>query len=262
MRLKFLKPMSRLKKKLMIYFILIAIVSISVSAEIILEMSSPKFQEAINLNYYKQLESKMPHEDVAMLIKETDSQIIFKPVYDLRNRMVLLLFVVSASIIGAFFMFTKDIVSPMDGIVKATQKIAKGNLAITVPVLTKDEIGQIADLINEMNINLRDMILQTRHEINRQMGQIAKASYKIGEVIDDKETGNAVKSRKIRLSNFKMIIQNCNEVIDILENMNDEFYEFEKFLKMYKTFKARYEISQVEIDDALNGHDYHTSDLL
>ena len=254
MKLFFNKEMSRLKKKLMLYFILIAIVSISVSAEIILEMSSPGFQHNIEENFYKNIEGQVSEEKLVSIKKNTDHDFIFDPIYNLRNRMILLLLVVSASIIGAFFMFAKDIVSPMDGMVEATKKIADGDLTVTVPIMSEDEIGQIAGLINDMNINLQDMIMQIRQEISRHMEQIIKASFKISEIINVDISKKILNDKKLKVSDFKKMLKLGEDVVEILETMSDELFALQKFVKMYKTYGVHNEITQDEISKAFSNY--------
>lgn len=250
MKLPFTFKMSRLKRKLLLYFILISIVSISVSAEIIFEMSSPRFQESIQNNYNKQLAEQFNPTKLAIIQKNIDTVYVFEPIYNLRNRMILLLLVVSISIISAFFLFTKDIVSPMDGMVEATKKIADGDLTITVPVMSEDEIGQVASLINDMNVNLQDMIMQIRQEITRHMEQIIKASFKVSEIFRDDLTGKVLEEKKISVKEFKKMLKFGKEVVDILENMSDEMFALQKFVKMYKTYGQHTEIMQDDIDKA------------
>jgi len=250
MKRLFRSEMSRLKKKLLLYFILVSIVSISVSAEIIFEMSSPRFRETIMHNFSNQLALHVPPQRAAELNRSIDADYVFGPVFELRNRMILLLIVVSASIISAFFLFTRDIVSPMDGMVDATKRIADGDLTVTVPVMSEDEIGQVARLINEMNVNLQDMIMQIRQEISRHMEQIIKASYRLSQIINDDMSERILKEKRLRISEFKTMRQSAQEVVHILENMSDELFALQKFVKMYKTYGQHTEILQSEIDKA------------
>lgn len=248
----FQSKMSRLKRKLLLYFILISVVSISVSAEIIFEMGSHRFQHSILDNYNKQLAKQFQPREMSAILKNIDESYVFEPINNLRNRMILLLLVVSISIMAAFYLFTKDIVSPMDGMVEATKKIANGDLTISVPVMSEDEIGQVASLINDMNVNLQDMIMQIRQEINRHMEQIIKASFKISEIIRDDVTDKAIHEKKITARDFKNMIKFGKEVIGILENMSDELFALQKFVKMYKTYGHNTEILQSDIDRAFS----------
>lgn len=245
------KQMSKLKKKLMIYFLLISIVSISVSAEIILEMSSARFKNQIKNNFYSQLENKISDEEYESVKKNINMDEIFAPVSDLRNRMILLLLVVSGSIIGSFYFFAKDIVSPMDKMVEATKKIADGDLTITVPIMSTDEMGQVASLINSMNVNLQDMIMQIRQEIKRYTIQINHVTNRIYDIAEVDNFKNIIENKKIPLSKLKKIIHLGGEIGSTLEIMTGDLTALQTFVDMYKTYSPHTEIDQNEIEEAM-----------
>jgi methyl-accepting chemotaxis protein len=249
----FSNNISRLKRKLLLYFLLIAIVSISVSAEIILEVSSPKLSNSIKSNLYNQIEKLESQESISEFKTKFDYETIFEPIYQLRNRMILFLFFVSASIIASFVLFTKDIVSPMDRIVEATKKLAAGDLTVLVPVITEDEIGLIAKLINDMNKNLSDMINQVKNELNKHKYTLIDAHNTISQILSDKHNEKVLKDKKMRVSEFKDIIKHRENVIKSLTTIIDDLSELQRFLNMYKTYKIKSEISQIEIDEAVNG---------
>ncbi len=257
MKFLFDKDMSRLKKKLLLYFILISIVSISVSAEIILEVSSPYFKNGIKKRLYKQLKmelSKEKFEEVKNKI-ESNEDFIFDPISQLRNRMILLLLVVSASIIGAFFLFTKDIVDPMDGIVAATQRIVDGDLTVKVPVMTEDEIGQVASLINNMNEKLLDMIVQVKQDLNRHKDKIVAAQHLVSAMVKDKNTGKIIEDKKMTVTDFKKMLKIGNDVISLLEIMTTDLSSLQTFINMYKTYSLKTELSQDEIEEAMKNYE-------
>ena len=243
--------MSRLKKKLQLYFILIAVVSVSVSAEIILEVSSESLQKQIALNMSEQVKGKVPADCVDKIRKSIDYEKVFWPIYDLRNRMVLLLLVVTGCIVAAFIMFAKDIVSPMDGMVDATKKIAEGDLTVQVPVMSEDEIGQIGSLINEMNVKLLDMINQVKQDIRRHKDKVKAATGLLSHLIPDEKSGEIVETRKMKVSEFKGILKNANDIVQLLEMMTIDLSSLETFVNMYKTYKIKSEISQDEIQEAI-----------
>ena len=147
-------------------------------------------------------------------------------------------------------MFAKDIVAPMDGIVEATKKIADGDLTVTVPIMTNDEIGQIAKLINTMNVNLQDLIMQIRQEISRHRHKIEEASQKISLIAGDKAE-EVLETKKMRLSDFKNIINLSDDLIKEMDNMLMDLSALETFVRMYKTYSINTGIEQKEIDDAL-----------
>lgn len=249
----FSRNMSRLKKKLLLYFLLISIVSISVSAEIILEMSSPVLTRNIENNFFAELKKELPKEKVEKIKIKIDENAVFDPINQLRNRMILLLLVVSFSIIGAFFLFTKDIVDPMDGMVVATQKIVDGDLTVKVPVMSEDEIGQIGRLINNMNEKLLDMIVQVKQDLNRHKDKIKAASNIVNEIISGK-TGDIIDAKKMKVSDFKKMIKHGKDVVALLEIMLTDLTSLQTFINMYKTYTLKTELSQDEIEDAIKSY--------
>jgi len=249
----FLSKMSRLKKKLLIYFVLVAIVSISVSAEIILELSSRRFKDQLRINFYTQLEGKIPDSKITLL-KKTESKKLWQPIYDLRNRMILLLIVVSLSIMSAFFLFIKDIISPMDEIVAATKKIAEGDLTVNVPVISEDEIGQIGDLINNMNNKLLDMIVQVKQDLNRHKDKINAASNLIKNLLYDGKSEQVIEKKTLKVSEFKNMMKLAVDVVTLLGIMTEDLTSLQTFINMYKTYSIKAEISQDEIEDAIRNY--------
>jgi len=247
--------MSRLKKKLMLYFLLISIVSVSVSAEIILEVSSQPFRKQIKDNVIVSIKKNVDSKTLNKIIKDINSSNIFTPVSNLRNRMILLLLVVTASIIAAFFLFTKDIVSPMDGIVDATKRIVEGDLTVKVPVVTEDEIGQIAGLINTMNEKLLDMIIQVKQDVNRHKDKITAATHLINEIVEDSKADTIIESKKMKISDFKNMQKLSRDVVALLEIMTTDLSSLQTFINMYKTYSIKTELSQDEIEDAIKNYE-------
>ncbi|PKL38538.1 MAG: hypothetical protein CVV44_11695 [Spirochaetae bacterium HGW-Spirochaetae-1] len=253
--LKFKNEMSRLKKKLLLYFLLIAIVSISVSAEIVLEMSSPVMKMEITNNLMKSIERKVPSADLQRIRSAFSEDAVFKPIHNFRDRMILLLLVVSGCIVAAFFMFAKDIVSPMDGMVEATKRLAEGDLTVRVPVKSDDEIGQIGTLINEMNEKLLDMINQVKRDIRRHKEKVGAAMHLLSDLIPEEKSDEIIEMKKMRVSEFRGMLKNAQDIVVLLEMMTYDLSSLETFVNMYKTYKIKSEISQDEIREAIENYE-------
>jgi methyl-accepting chemotaxis protein len=245
------KEMSKLKKKLMIYFLLISIVSISVSAEIILEMSSIRFKNQIKNNFYSQLQNKISKDEYESVKNSVSTDDIFTPISDLRNRMILLLLVVSGCIIGSFYLFAKDIVTPMDKMVEATKKIADGDLTVSVPIMSTDEIGQVATLINSMNVNMQDMIIQIRQEVQRYSKKINYVKEKITGISDLDNFKNILENKRISQTQLKQMIHLVHETENTLQTMTGDLSSLRTFVDMYKTYTPLTEVDQNEIEEAI-----------
>ncbi|MDH5654519.1 MAG: HAMP domain-containing protein [Spirochaetia bacterium] len=237
--------MSRLKKKLLLYFILISVVSVSVSAEIILELSSPVFRNQVLKQFQIELSKDFSEEKTNAFMKETlDVESLFEVFNIFQMRMILLLSVVTASIVGAFFMFTREIVSPMEGMVAATKKIADGDLSTTVPVKSDDEIGQIGNLINDMSVNLQEMIIQIRQEVKRLREKISEANEKVTKSLHTKELTRAIEEKRIKLKDLRNIVSTGDELSTILDDMVVELSSLQAFINMYKVFQVADEKSE------------------
>jgi methyl-accepting chemotaxis protein len=176
---------------------------------------------------------------------------LFNPIFTLRNRMILLLIVVISCILGSLVMFAKDIVSPMDGMVDATKKIVDGDLTIKVPVMTEDEIGQIASLINDMNAKILDMIDQLKQDIGRHKENVTHINDLIIELLPDTKSDEIVENKKMKLSDFKTILKNIGACANLLEDMTSDLTNLETFISMYKTYNIATDISEDEILHAL-----------
>jgi methyl-accepting chemotaxis protein len=244
---------SRLQKKLTLYFLLIAVVAISVSIQMIIELSTAKFRGDIRNNVIAEIQGKLPAEYVKSIDVKKLNAAISEPINDFRNRIVIVMAIICGSIIAAFRLFTKDIVHPMNGIVEATKKIADGDLTVTVPVMTNDEIGQIAKLINDMNVNLQDMIMQIKQEIERHKAKIQQATETISS-ISQENSKEILEKREMRLSDFKKMMKLSKDVVKLHNTMMVEIDALDTFVKMYKTYSigGGIYINQSELDKILN----------
>ncbi len=258
--LSFLKDMSRLKRKLLLYFLLIAIVSTSVTAEIILELGSPVFKNAVIKNLHSEISKNTDKASADKLIKKIDFDKVFDPIGSLQIRAILLLLVISLSIVGAFFQYTKDIVSPMEGMVLATKRMADGDLSVSVPVMTKDEIGQVGSLINDMSVNLQEMILQVKQEVMRLKEKIAIANDKIVTFSEDTKIQDILRTKKMKVKDLKGFLELGTDVAKMMDEMIGDLSALQAFANMYKVFQLSSQIGGMETkmdtsQDAKNSQD-------
>lgn len=60
---------------------------------------------------------------------------------------------------GAAYLFSRQIIGPLNNLVAKIQEVAQGNLAIeTIEVKTKDEVGLVGEALNMMLASLRDLV--------------------------------------------------------------------------------------------------------
>jgi methyl-accepting chemotaxis protein len=237
--------MSRLKKKLLLYFLLISIVSLSVSAEVILELGSPAFRGNFKKTLHAELIKEFSEPQVNdFLNNRFDQEVFFDSISDLQIRFILLLLVIGFAIGGAFFLFAKDIVAPMEGMVIATKKIADGDLSASVPVKSQDEIGQIGKLINDMSVNLQEMIIQIRQEVIRLRHKINEANQKITRTFHGEDIQHAISSKKMKMADLKEVIKAGDDISTLLDDMVIELSSLQAFVNMYKVFQVTEDVQE------------------
>ncbi|MCL2025381.1 MAG: HAMP domain-containing protein [Leptospirales bacterium] len=218
-----------------------------------IEVSSKKMQTEILYNIKTEYKNNVDFiaGDVSIDESKVDYRKLFGPIFTLRNRIILLLIVVVLTILCSLVMFAKDIVNPMDGMVDATRKIVDGDLTVKVPVMTEDEIGQIATLINDMNAKILDMIDQLKQDIGRHKDNVTHINELIMDLIPDNKSDEIVVNKKMRLSEFRKVIVNINQCALLLEDMNSDLSSLQTFINMYKTYSVTTDISDDEIFSAL-----------
>jgi methyl-accepting chemotaxis protein len=168
----FRHEMSNLKKKLLLYFIIISAVSFSISAEMLLEMSSPRFQRNMTEIYYHQLRISGYEDIIPMMTATLDIDKIFTPLSQMRQRILLLMIFIAACIVAGFSLFIKEIIAPLEDIVQATKKMADGDLTVRVPIKTNYEIGQIGTMLNTVNLGLVQLLIQLKYELGQQSTEL------------------------------------------------------------------------------------------
>lgn len=225
------KIQSRIRKKLLMYFMLTSIVSISVSMEIILEFSMPAFRADIAHEVRTALNKEFSVENAVRaesIIRESH----FQTISQLRNRMILLIIVVSASIIGAFMLFIKDIVEPLDIIVDSAKRIANGDMTVNIPIVRNDEIGETAALINSMNTHYQETIIYLKKKFLIISDIVARDMSNSFVVLYEVDTANPSKD------DMKKIIQILENSVRDYDEMILHINAIMDFMNSFQTYQS------------------------
>lgn len=91
----------------------------------------------------------------AALLVEMPQHAAFAPVRRLVWAILLVGLILSALLTAVTYRLARQIARPILGITDAALQVADGNLSVTAPVLTDDEIGVLARTFNEMTDRLR-----------------------------------------------------------------------------------------------------------
>lgn len=239
---------SRIKKKLMLYFLLISIVSISVSIELVWEVSEKPFRDKLTHAFFTEFQAAYKKENgitLSLPVEDIDQHKALAELDDLRIRMLLLTAVVVGNIFTAFALFSKDIARPIDALVEGAKKVSDGDLTAEVEVLTQDEIGQLAQLINDMNINLQELIMEIRHEMERLGSKIGDVRVQLKEFNDQDTIKQAIQQKTMSLKALKKVVAGHDKIGEVLEDMVLDLDSLTALIDMYKVYQITHTEEEV-----------------
>lgn len=228
---------SRIKKKLMIYFILISIASISISLEVILEVSEKNFRAKISKSYLSTLEEQIKVPE-SFDPSKIDLKKAFAPLDELRIRMLLLFLVILTTIGISFSLFSKDIAKPIDSLVDGAKKVADGDLTYTLQIYRNDEIGQLAKLINDMNANLQELVVEIRFEMNRFTHIVSDMENALNTALADDIVTDAAHKKSIGISRIKNLHKASSDIVGRLKLLKEDLSALSMLIDMYKVYQV------------------------
>ncbi len=100
-----------------------------------------------------------------VLLAEVDKSEAFGPSNRLRNLMIIIIFVTTLVVIGAGLYIGRSIAKPISELAETSTQIASGNLALSVQIRTRDEIGHLAEVFNSMTGQLSELIGSLEQQI-------------------------------------------------------------------------------------------------
>ncbi len=155
----------KLQSRLLNYFMLIAVAAMLIGVEFYFEMSHGQV-----------------NQEICSLAAE-DSTGKTLPLGNLRNKVVIMFGMLTVVVAIVLTMFIRNITTPLQKMADVAAGINAGDLSLTVPVETHDEIGQVGNAINELTSNLQEVASMTSTTAGDILAQIDAllASHNIGE---------------------------------------------------------------------------------
>ena len=167
-------PIQGLKKQMLFYIAFLAVVFITMA----IEMTGFLHGSEVMGKLIGITGEKKAHEII---------NIIF-----LKNWLMLAVLLLSIGVVMT--LFTKKIMIPLAGILDAVRLISDGDLSVTVPEYTRDELGELAVRINELSANYQELLLLSK-DITGQMDEVLRK--------DDTD-----------MEEIKELLNQLNEIID------------------------------------------------
>lgn len=109
------------------------------------------------------------HQTVRVLYEAIGSQEVLR---DLRVQSVLMSALAILFASGLSFLVTRSISTPLDELLKTFQKVESGDLTTRVPVISSDEVGELAIYFNRMVARLQELQSNLEEKVNERTAQL------------------------------------------------------------------------------------------
>ncbi|UCZ53768.1 methyl-accepting chemotaxis protein [Bacillus shivajii] len=100
---------------------------------------------------------------LALVVPEDEA---YAPLNTLLNQILIVSSIIIISLVIVGFIIGKRLIKPIVSLNKEVNKLANGDLSVTIKPTTNDEIGQLTTNFNEMVQNIRDLIQTVKRSVN------------------------------------------------------------------------------------------------
>jgi methyl-accepting chemotaxis protein len=149
------KKRSSLERRMLNYFLLIAVASLLITVEFVWAIGDLTLQ------------SYLPASEAIDSVKHG--------IESLRNKALLMFVVQAVETFIVLVMFVRKITTPLQQMVDEAEIISEGDLSRVIPIRTRDEIGLIGQTINALTSNIQEMAalgLSTEASVRRPLAEL------------------------------------------------------------------------------------------
>lgn len=156
------------------------------------------------------------------ILSELDDREVMYPVTSIRDQVILITTIISLILIAIAFVISNKITIPLRNLVIATNKISLGEYGHTVPIYTKDEIGELTEAFNSMSIQIKE---QTKELIEREkrLNHFYKAT-KDGIILHERGKPVLINQALCNLTNYTFRELHKKKINEIIKINNNERY--------------------------------------
>ncbi|MGG6298329.1 ATP-binding protein [Leptolyngbya sp. AN02str] len=116
----------------------------------------------------------LPEQNLALLAEISQTE-AFLPAQRLARNILVIGFLSSGVMLVAVYVLSRRITRPILAIGEAATRLAQGDLTQTVPVMTQDEVGTLAQTFNEMAGQLKTSFTTLEHRVAERTAELAQA---------------------------------------------------------------------------------------
>ncbi len=142
------KGKTSLRKRMIFYFLLIAIANVFVAGEFVWEIKSDSYRAEVVQEINKIKQNEKPVEHAYVILDRLARKFVI---------MILILIIVSAVVL---FLFVIQIASPIQYMINMADKMSDGDLSLRIEIRSQDEIAVLGKLINDLSINIQELVAQ------------------------------------------------------------------------------------------------------
>lgn len=176
---KRLSPLLRAveRNKVLLVFCLIALAAVAVDVKFVLDVSS-------EITKAGKVRVSNPTSDPLMTVPVQAELLDY-----VRTRMSLVLGVTILCVASIIYLYVHKIYRPLKQVVRATKEMSNGNLSNPIRPNGRDEVGELAEVINDLAANYQEVLLLTGTAV----GKSSSAVERIEKLLErgDKSAGQA-----------------------------------------------------------------------
>ena len=181
----------RLEVRLLHYFTLIVLAASIIAIEFFIEINTPDLVSQICASTADRIINSLP-----------------PALIDLRNKIVIMLGILTLVVAIVMMMFIKNISMPLKKMAASAEKINDGDLTEIINIETKDEIGMVGTAINELTSNLQEVAALTSTTSQQAMLDIERIENTIKQSkLPSEQDLNDLKNQIEVLNNFVSAFQ-------------------------------------------------------
>ncbi|MBN2134225.1 MAG: HAMP domain-containing protein [Acidobacteria bacterium] len=200
-----------LERKLLSYFLLIAVAALMIGIEFAIEMNSLKLKQELWEAAGKSSISTGFNENSPM----------FEPIYKIRTKIIIMFGVLTLVVAIVLIMFIRNITTPLQKMVNAADRIVKGDLSQVVEVESRDEIATLGQAINDLTSNLQEVAAHVQMMSADMLIKIDEIKKDVGKT-KDKSSNKQSKELLNKLQSIETDIEALRDISDSFKLLKTE----------------------------------------
>lgn|GEM_PF-6283929 len=154
------------------------------------------------------------------LVAEINKEEAFTPVYVLRNRLIVFCTFLIVLIVGISWILSERIVTPIEELASAADKVANGDFNVRVSISGPTEIGKLAAIFNDMVEDLRSLYEELEDKVKERTLKLKAANKQLEDYSRNLE--EKVKQRTQELEESR------DALLNLVEDLEESRKELEK----------------------------------